>query len=360
MIYLNNAATTLDKPEGVKEARRGLSGVTATTEEIKERMAKLLKVKNAENILLTHSGTEALELALRAYIGEGEHVIATVNEMDSTWAVLEQMGQELGVTLSTVGVNPYGLLNYDEIEGLVRPETTTIVCAHGSAVTGNLVDLDKVCTIARRHKLRVISDGCQAVGATDMNLEAVGVDVYCFTGHKKLMGPHCIGGICLKDGKLEEFLAGADAAPQLKEKLDTLAPETLGAMAIALDFIKEKGIYGIAMCPHRLAKRFFESVSSMDAVRIYGDFGTGNRIPTVALSVEGFTPEQVKEHMAKKYGIAVNVGLQDCKKLHEALGTAETGLTRFSFGYFNTRRDVNDTIWAMMDLLGLKDLYYLA
>jgi selenocysteine lyase/cysteine desulfurase len=95
-------------------------------------------------------------------------------------------------------------------------------------------------------------------------------------------------------------------------------------------------------------------------VEVYGDFGTNTRIPTVSISVKGFTPRQVRDHMTKKFGIVVKEGFHDASRMHEALGTAETGLTRFSFGYFNTRTDVNDTVWALMDLLGLDDLYLLA
>jgi selenocysteine lyase/cysteine desulfurase len=119
-------------------------------------------------------------------------------------------------------------------------------------------------------------------------------------------------------------------------------------------------MYGIAMLQHRLAKRFFESAKSMDAVEIYGDFGTNTRIATVSIRVDGFTPEQVHAHMLEKYGIVCKPGLHNASRMHEALGTAATGLTRFSFGYFNTRIDVNDAIWALMDLLGLDDLYLLA
>ena len=99
------------------------------------------------------------------------------------------------------------------------------------------------------------------------------------------------------------------------------------------------------MFPHRLAKRFFESVKSMKNVTVYGDFGTTTRIPTVAINVKGFTPEEVKVFM-RKNNIAIRSG--DC------------GCPRLSFGYFNTRMEVNDAIWTLMKLQDLDDLYLLA
>lgn len=358
MIFLNNAATTQQKPDGVKQA------APAEESRAKSLTAKLFGMRSAENVVLTHGGAQAVELALRAFLKAGDHVIVSVMEQDATWNVLEDLMGKRGVEVSTVGVSVYGILNYDAIDGLVQPNTKAIVCAHGCGVTGNIADMERLTAIARRHKLMVISDGCQTAGATDVKLENLGIDVYCFTGHKKLMGPHGIGGICLKEGRMEEFRSGLEKAfdenPPLEDALKPLAPEKLGGYCAALDFIFEKGIYGISIYPHRLAKRFFESVKSMDAVEVYGDFGTNTRVPTVAISVKGFTPKQVQEHLMKKFGIVTKAGHQDAVRMHQALGTYEEGLTRISFGYFNTRTDVNDTVWALMDLLGLDDLYLLS
>lgn len=354
MIYLNNAATTVIKPEGVKTAP------PASADMAKAMVAQFLGVKSRENVMLTQGGAQAMELALRGFIKKGDHVIATAWEHDTTWAVLEEL-EKAGVQVSCIGVNPYGGLRYEEIEPLIQENTRAIVCAHGCAVTGNIADLEQVGGLARRHKLLLIADGCQAVGATSVNVESLGADVYCFTAHKKIMGPYGVGGLCLKEGLRPEWEAGLEAAGLLG-RLTEIEPseEKLGQLCAALAFIKEKGIYGISIFPHRLAKRFFESVSSMDAVKVYGDFGTGSRIPTVSIAVEGFTSTQVKEHMAKKYGIVVKDGFHDAARMHQALRIEAEGLCRFSFGYFNTRRDVNDTIWALMDLLGLDDLYLLA
>lgn len=346
MIYLNNAETTLLKPNGVKQAP------PASAEDVKTLTAKLLGIKNPKNIILTEGASQAMELALRSFLKEGDHVIATDLEHDTTCQILNGLTASLGITVSYVGVNPYGRLLYEEIEPLIGEKTKVIVCAHGCSVTGNITDLEQVTAIARRHKIPVISDGAQTVGATIVNLEELGVDVYCFTAHKKLMGPKNLGGICLKEGtSLDEAL--------LKD-LSPISEETLGAFYQALSFIFEKGIYGISIFPHRLAKRFFESIKSMDSVTVYGDFGTSSRIPTVSAKFGSFSPEEVKSHLGKKFGIKVKAGLQEGRRMHQALGTDAEGLVRFSFGYFNTRQDVNDTIWAIMDLMGLDDLYLLA
>ena len=344
MSYVNNAHTTVLKPEGVKNA------VPATAAEAKAKIAALFTVKNPENVIFTKDEIQAMNIAIRSLVKPGDHVITTVFEQAAVLQILEDMKAE-GVEVTYIGVNAYGELKYEDIDGAVRENTAAMVVCHGSNLTGNLTDMERVTTIARRHKLPVISDGSQSAGAADINLEALSIDVFCFSGHRKLMGPYGIGGICVKEGiKLDQKLV--DSIGEIDGKL-------YGGLCAALDFIKEKGIYGITIFPHRLAKRFFESVSSMDKVTAYGDFGTGKRIPTVAIKVEGFTPEEVKAHMRKNH-IAVSCSKDDAPLLHEALGTADEGLTRFSFGYFNTRIEVNDCIYCLMMLLGIDDLYLLA
>lgn len=345
MIFFNNAATTQTKPEGVKGA------APRTEAEVRPLIAKLFGMKNEENVAFTHSGTQAVELALRTFLKEGDHVVTTVMEQDATIAVLEDMS----VTYSLLGIDPYGTLKYDELEALIRPETKAIVCAHGCSVTGNVSDLATVCAIARKHKLPVISDGCQTAGAVEFNLESLEVDVYCFTGHKKLMGPVGIGGVCFRSKALK---AEFDAVN--KDAIGEIDEAKLGGLFVSLDFILEKGIYGVAMWPHRLAKRFFESSQSLDKVRIYGNFGTNNRIPTIAISVEGFTPEEVKAYLSKDYGIVTKTGHHGSRLMHEALGTADTGLVRVSIGYHNNRFEVNDAIWALMKLTDQMDFYLLS
>lgn len=342
MSYLNNAATTVAKPEGYKSAG------TATVADVQSRIAKLVKCKNPEKITLTQGGTEAIRAAVLSFIKPEDHVISTDMEYKAVLDALEEAGCEV----TFIPVNEYGTVKYELIEDAVKENTKAIVCCHGSNVTGNIINLDRVGTIARRHKLIVIADGAQTVGATEIDMETLQLDVLCFTGHKKLMGPYGTGGVCLR-GNLELD------AKVIEKIVHTPSPEKLGQLCAGLDFIFEKGQYGVAMLPHRLAKRFFEATKSMKDVTVYGDFGTNVRVPNVSINVKGYTAEEVKNIMRQNH-IAIKAGTLDSPRLMESLGVAENGVARFSFGYFNTRMEVNDAIWVLMQMQGLTDLYYLA
>ena len=342
MAYLNNAATTAVKPENVKNA------APATAETAGAKVSELLRCKG--EVIFTDSGKQALRCAIMGMTKPGDHIISTDSEYGAVLDVLNEL-EKKGSKVTYIPVNEYGTLRYELIEEAITPETSAIVCTHCSNVTGNITDMDKIGSIARKNHLKLIVDGCQTAGATAINLEDMQIDAFCFTGHKKLMGPYGIGGICLRKG----ISLNEDALSEI----NTPDESKLGGLCAAIDFILEKGIYGISVFPHRLAKRFFESVSSMKNVTVYGDFGTNVRIPTVSISVKGFTAEEVKNFM-RKNGIAVKSGDFNAPRLMKSFGKEEEGLVRFSFGYFNTRMEVNDAIWVLMDMQGLDDLYLLA
>lgn len=92
----------------------------------------------------------------------------------------------------------------------------------------------------------------------------------------------------------------------------------VGGLCAALEFVLEKGIYGISIYPYRLAKRFFESAKSMDDVNVYGDFGNSRRVPTVSISVKGFSPQELKRRLSRDYGMVVEAGLCGGTKMHQA------------------------------------------
>lgn len=344
MIYLNNAATTAAKPESYYSADSASEG------EAKEKLACLFGCDGEYETILTEGGSQAIKAAIYGLIRPGDHVISTDMEYGETLEALNEI-EGKGCTVSYIPVNSYGTVMYELIERAVNDKTRAIVCCHGSNVTGNMVDLGKVGLIARRNNLLLISDGCQTAGAAEIRLSETGADAFCFTGHKKLMGPYGTGGICLRKG--------IELSRDAESVLTAPSEEKLGKLCASLDFIREKGLYGVSILPHRLAKRFFEAVKSMKDVKVYGDFGTNMRIPTVAISVEGFSAQEIKEFMRKK-GIVVRSGGFDSPRLMRSFGMEKQGLVRFSFGYFNTRRDVNEAILALMELLGIEDFYLLS
>lgn len=329
MIYLNNIEKTIHKPQ---------SGALDSVGEdaVKALAAGLFNVKKPENIYLTAGGSQTVETALRSFVREGDRVITVQLQEDAA-----QMLQDLGAVVFALPLGAYLQPDYDSLPALLDAGAKAVVCSHGSRATGNVVDLERICAMARARHIPVIADGRSACGAIEVNLEVSGAEVYCFTGESMLMGPSGIGGICVKESVDVQPLMACIA--EMPADAFALPDKILTAFAASLKFILDKGIYGIAMLPHRLAKRFYESSKAMDGVTVHGDYSQADRLPVVAITAEGFTAEEICEYMKSR---DILIGVED-------------GMARFSFGYFNTRPQVKETVQRLMDMLGIDDPYLL-
>ena len=204
MIYLDNAATTLQKPPCVGQAMldalehagnpgRGAHEPTLHAARIvyhaRETLATLLHAEDPDYIAFTANVTQALNTALCGLVRPGDHVITTVCEHNSVLRPLYRL-REQGAEVSFVEVDDTGRLRYEQFEKFLRPNTRLVVVTHASNVTGDLTDLAFVSTFAKKHGLTLVVDAAQTVGARPIDVQVLGVDVLCFTGHKALLGPH--------------------------------------------------------------------------------------------------------------------------------------------------------------------------
>ena len=212
MIYLDNAATTIKKPDAVYDAvldamkhcgnsGRGASDASLDASrkiyEARMCLTEFFGGDDADRLVFTANATEALNIAIHGLIEPGEHVITTQLEHNSVLRPL-YMQRERGVGVdivpcSDVGIKR-GIISSSDIEALIRPDTKAIVCTHASNLTGNVVDIKSIGQIARKHNLLFIVDASQTAGVLPINVKDMNIDVLCFTGHKGLMGPQGTGG----------------------------------------------------------------------------------------------------------------------------------------------------------------------
>ena len=209
MIYLDNAATTMRKPDEVIRAMveamqsmgnagRGVNEASLdaarTVYDARERLAIFFGAENAKQIAFTCNSTEALNTAIKGVLNPGDHVISTEMEHNSVLRPLFEM-EDKGVELTILPVNQKGMVDYDDFEKSIRENTKAIVCTHASNLTGNLVDIKRISDVAKKHGLLMIVDASQTAGIYPINVQEMGIDILCFTGHKALLGPQGTGGI---------------------------------------------------------------------------------------------------------------------------------------------------------------------
>ncbi len=373
MIYLDNAATTLHKPPQVAEAvlhamttmgnaaRGAHSGALEASRTVfgtREKLARLFACQRADHVVFTANSTEALNIAISGLIHKGDHVISTDCEHNSVLRPLYRLEEERGVKLDFVPADRRGLVDYADFERLMRPDTRAVVCTHCSNLTGNILDIGRIAGIAHSRGALLIVDASQTAGTVPIDMQALGVDVLCFTGHKGLMGPQGTGGLCIRpDVEIDPWKVGGSGVHsydrhQPKEyptrlEAGTLNSHGIAGLSAALDVILERGVADIQRAEHALMQRFYDGVRGISGVTVYGDFSAPERGAIVALNIRDYDSSAVSDELAVTYGIATRPGAHCAPRMHRALGTTEQGAVRFSFSCYNTEQEVDAAIAAV-------------
>ena len=375
MIYMDNAATTIHKPEEVRaavmaafdtmgNAGRGASVPALDASRIiygtREKLARLFHAGDPRRIVFTANSTESLNIALKGLFSGGNHVITTVLEHNSVLRPLYEC-RENGVELTILGCDGKGRISYEEMEAAVQADTKAVVCTHASNLTGNMTDLERVGTMAKRHGLLFVVDASQTAGVWPIDVEKMQIDVLCFTGHKSLLGPQGTGGMYVREGvHIRPLLSGGSGIDTYNEKHPAEMPTALEAgtlnghgiagLGAALFWIEKTGMDRIRRRELSLMRRFYDGVFRIPGVTVYGDFETEKRAPVVSLNILDYDSSEVSDELSTVYGIVTRPGAHCAPLMHSALGTVEQGAVRFSFSFFNTEEEVDLAIDAVREL----------
>lgn len=375
MIYFDNAATTLPKPECVVQAvaeamcslgnsGRGVhSGALSASRIIydtRAALAELFGAESPERIAFTANSTQALNIAIKGTLSPGDHVITTALEHNSVLRPLYEL-EERGTELTILPADPMGNICYEDIEKEIRPNTRAVVTTHGSNLTGNLLDIQKIGHIARKHGLIYIVDASQTAGVFDIDVRKMQIDILCFTGHKGLLGPQGTGGLYVREGVMvRPLLSGGSGVqtylkqhpPQMPTALEagTLNGHGIAGLGAAVRYLQETGLDTIRQKEQELMWAFYTQVRQIPGITVYGDFRSMERCAIVSLNVRDYDSGEVSDALSEEYGIATRPGAHCAPLMHKALGTVEQGAVRFSFSHYNTKEEINIAVSALREL----------
>lgn len=375
MIYLDNAATTMHKPQEVVDAvaaamcsmgnaGRGAHaaslGASRTVFETRERLAAFFHAENPKQIVFTANSTESLNVALKGTLNPGEHVISTVLEHNSVLRPLYAL-EEQGVEVTLLKSNLQGMIDYEDFERAIKENTKMIVCTHGSNLTGNVLDIKRIGQIAKKHGLLFVVDASQTAGVFPIDVQDMQIDILCFTGHKGLLGPQGTGGMYVREGvTVRPLKVGGSGVQTYDKKHPTEMPTALEAGTLnghgiagldaAIGYLEREGIDNIRAREQELMWKFYNGVKDIPNIKVYGDFSGAQRCAVVSLNIGDYDSSEVSDELLMTYGISTRAGGHCAPLMHEALGTAEQGAVRFSFSHYNTDEEVETAIRAVKEL----------
>lgn len=376
MIYFDNAATTLHKPPEVIEAvvhamttsgnasrgtHTGSLAASRTVYETRKKIADFFHCSRADHVIFTSNSTEALNIAICGTLGKGDHIISTDLEHNSVLRPLYHL-EEQGASLTFLSANKKGCIDYDDFKRSIKPNTKAIVCTHASNLTGNVLDIERIGHIAKAHNLLFIVDASQSAGCIEINMETMNIDILCFTGHKGLLGPQGTGGLCIHESVeirpfkrggsgIHSYEKGQPQAYPARLEAGTLNSHGIAGLCAAINYINTITIPVIAKKEQELLFHFYKGICNIPEIHIYGDFDTKERAAILSLNIEGYDSGTVSDLLSQEYDIATRPGAHCAPRMHQALGTTETGAVRFSFSSFNTMEEVETAIQALKELV---------
>lgn len=376
MIYFDNAATTLHKPHEVIEAvvhamttagnasrgtHTGSLAASRTVYETRKKIADFFHCSRADHVIFTSNSTEALNIAICGTLGKGDHIISTDLEHNSVLRPLYHL-EEQGASLTFLSANKKGCIDYDDFKRSIKPNTKAIVCTHASNLTGNVLDIERIGRIAKAHNLLFIVDASQSAGCIEINMETMNIDILCFTGHKGLLGSQGTGGLCIHESVeirpfkhggsgIHSYEKGQPQAYPARLEAGTLNSHGIAGLCAAINYINTITIPVIAKKEQELLWHFYKGICNIPEIHIYGDFDTKERAAILSLNIEGYDSGTVSDLLSQEYDIATRPGAHCAPRMHQALGTTETGAVRFSFSSFNTMEEVETAIQALKELV---------
>lgn len=376
MIYFDNAATTFPKPPEVIEAvsdclrnycaNPGRGGHKLALQsgrvllEARELLAELYNSNLPDRIILTQNATESLNLALKGYLRKGSHVITTSMEHNAMVRPLKAL-EQLGVETTVVQCSSEGEIDTKNIEKAIRKDTVLIAATHASNVVGTIMPIDEIGGLAKNYGLEFLVDASQTAGVYDIDVNKMNISMLAFTGHKSLMGPQGTGGLYIRDGlelnPLKEGGTGSksDSLYQpdiLPDRLESGTHNTPGiaGLCAGINYIKKIGMANIRTHEQELAQYFIDGLEGIKQVKVYGTKDANKQAPVVSINIGDVGSSEISYILDQTFDIATRSGLHCAPLAHRTIGTIEQGAVRFSFGYFNTKEEIEKAIAAISQI----------
>ena len=353
MIYLDSAATTMEKPASVGRAMldamrssaspgRGGHPASRRAGEImfrfRETAAELFDVPNSEQVVLTFNATHGLNIAIRTLVAPGSAVLVSGYEHNAVTRVLHSIpGVEIRVASGQIFDQESCYRGFEE--GMTT-DIGAVICNHVSNVFGFVLPIERIAELCKTRGVPLIVDASQSAGVLPISVKKLGAAFVAIPGHKGLYGPQGTG-ILLCGMEPKPLLCGGTGSESLNQTMPAFLPDMLEAgtqnvcgaagLTAGLRFVIDRDPDRIRRHECDLSGALRERIRKIPGVKIFeGRYQNG----LFSFLYENVDCEVAGEELGK-LGIAVRSGLHCAPLAHKSAGTLETGTIRISFSVFN-------------------------
>jgi cysteine desulfurase family protein len=377
--YADHAATSFPKPPEVLEAmvtflreigcspgrggyRKSLDAARLVYE-TRTLLASFFNVPQPEQIIFTSNVTAALNLVVKGLLTEGDHVIISSMEHNAVLRPLARLACERNIRLERLPCAADGTLDSGVFKAALRPDTRLAIITHASNVTGSLLPVYEIGEILKNTDTYYCVDAAQTAGTLSINYADLNCDYLAFTGHKGMLGPPGIGGVCISEraaaatAPLVEGGTGSRSEDEtqpgfLPDKFESGTQNVPGiaGLAAGIRYLQTAGLTNIQLEKQKLTEIFLAGAREIPGLKVYGPGVAGKMVSTLSVNMEGIDNADLSFMLEQAYGIMTRSGLHCAPLAHRTIGTFPVGTTRFSFGYQNTPADIDYILSALREI----------
>lgn len=371
MIYLDSAATTMQKPASVARAsawamehlaspgrggHRPAMAAAETAFACREEAAKLFHVSQPERVVFTFNATHGLNIAIGTLAKPGSRVVISGYEHNAVTRPLH------GIPELELRVARGPLFDLQATLEAFRREldrgADLAVCTHVSNVFGFILPVEEIAALCREKGVALIVDASQSAGCLPLDFEALGAAFVAMPGHKGLYGPQGTGLLlCGMDPK--PLLAGGTGSESRLQNMPAFLPDRLEAgthnmpglagLLEGLRFVRRRGVENIAAQESLLIRHLGEGMERIPGARVFLAQNPMAQSGVLSFQMEGWDCEALGDALGER-GFALRAGLHCAPLAHESAGTLEQGTVRASLSVFNTHRETEKLLRTLRTL----------
>lgn len=372
MIYLDSAATSLQKPAAVRYAvndalinlsspgRGGYIPAMAAADTLLDAriaVGELLGVSDPERVVITSNATHGLNIAIKSLVGRGDRVVVSGFEHNAVMRPLHALGANVSVAASPL----FEPARAVEAFRRLLPGAKAAVCCHVSNVFGYILPVEEIAVLCRQAGVPLIVDMSQSAGCLDINFDRLGCAFAAMPGHKGLLGPQGTGILLCGEGEAKPLLEGGTGSESEHMDMPVLLPDRLEAgthnmpgvagLLAGVRWVSERSTSIILRHERERMNQFLEEIGRLPSARLFRSPEQEKQTGVLSLQLGNADCEEAARRLGEM-GIAVRAGLHCAPLAHRTAGTLAGGTVRFSFSPFNTEREVIMAAAALREIAG--------